>query len=270
MEAEDRNLIRQYSRTSLLTLEEELEAHRTGDHTKLVQSHLRVAVFWGSYYAKATGLPCGDLIQEATLGLMRAAQTFSPDKGARFSTYSGFWARNAVHEYVSKNRHIVTIRRSAGTERCLQDLAHAGHRDSDEVVAKRHKLTAETVKALRRMVLSVIDIDKPVKRGTEDDETTYSDIMADTRPLQDETLLDEQIAKRRAEWLQNNLASLPERMRKIVEMRHLQEEPATLEEIGSIFHISEERVRQVEVEAMSRLRRAAHLAHKAPLGVAAR
>jgi len=245
---EERRLAERYQ------FENDLDAART-----LVMSHLRfvvrVARGYGGY-----GLPLADLIQEGNIGLMKAVKRFDPRIGVRLVSFAVHWIRAEIHEFILRNWRIVKIATTKAQRKLFFNLRSAKKRlgwlNSEEVdeVAKDLGVSSRDVLEMEKR-LSHYDtsFDGP---ETDDD----SDILAPVAYLEDksagpeEQLENEQLDGRHQETLQNAMASLDDRSRDIIARRWLTDNKATLHELAAEYDVSAERIRQIENNAMKKLR----------------
>lgn len=253
-----------------LTPEQELDlAVRWHDHQdpaaldKLVGSHLRLVVKMARGYL-GYGLPLSDLVAEGNVGVMQAAQKFDPAKGFRFATYASWWVRAAIQEYVLHNWSLVKIGTTAGQKKLFFSLRRLKARmqelesgdlspEAVESIATELNVSkAEVVEMNRRL-----GNDRSLNVGlSEEGDAEWQDLLADERPDQETTLADSEERRRRQQFLKLGLGVLDDRERQILVARRLRDEPLTLEELSQTFHVSRERVRQLEVRAFEKLQKA--------------
>ncbi|MFS2014344.1 RNA polymerase sigma factor RpoH [Azospirillum sp. CT11-132] len=253
-----------------LTPEQELDlAVRWHDHQdpaaldKLIGSHLRLVVKMARGYL-GYGLPLADLVAEGNVGVMQAAQKFDPAKGFRFATYASWWVRAAIQEYVLHNWSLVKIGTTAGQKKLFFSLRRLKARmqelesgdlspEAVESIATELNVSkAEVVEMNRRL-----GNDRSLNVGlSEEGDAEWQDLLADERPDQETTLADSEERRRRQQFLKLGLGVLDDRERQILVARRLRDEPLTLEELSQTFHVSRERVRQLEVRAFEKLQKA--------------
>ena len=234
---------------------------------KLVGSHLRLVFKMARGY-QGYGLPLSDLIAEGNIGVMQAAQKFDPDKGFRFATYASWWIRAAIQEYVLHNWSLVKIGTTAAQKKLFFSLRRlkAQLQDADNGTFGGD-LSPEAVESIAtELDVSKADVVEMNRRmGTdrslnatlaEDGDSEWLDLLADERPDQETVLAGTEERKRRQHFLKLGLGVLDDRERQILVARRLRDEPLTLEELSQHFHVSRERVRQLEVRAFEKVQKA--------------
>lgn len=233
---------------------------------KLIGSHLRLVFKMARGY-QGYGLPLSDLIAEGNVGVMQAAQKFDPDKGFRFATYASWWVRAAIQEYVLHNWSLVKIGTTAAQKKLffslrrlkarMNDLDSAGSGDLspeavESIATELNVPHAEVVEMNRRL-----GMDRSLNASlAEDGDSEWQDLLADDRPDQETLLAGAEERRRRQQFLKLGLGVLDDRERQILVARRLREEPLTLEELSQHFHVSRERVRQLEVRAFEKVQKA--------------
>lgn len=266
----DRIFIKQAMRLPLLTPDEEAAlAQRwrsSQDQTalhRLVAPHMRLAVAMAVRF-RHYGLPVADLIQEGNLGLMQAAARFEPSRGVRFSTYSTWWIRAAIQDFVLRNWSIVRTGTTAAHKSLFFNLRRLRARiegsGRDTLSNEGRRLLARQLKVQESDVLhmegrlSAGDRSLNATIGTEED-TSWQDLLVDDRPDPEAIVMTQHDGARKRRWLGAALAELPERERRILQARFFTDQAITLDNIGARMGISKERVRQLENQALTRLRR---------------
>ena len=249
--------IRKYTPLSREQEGKVLRAVRKGDQNALnhlITANLRFVVRVAGEYT-GRGLSLSDLIAEGNLGLIRATQTFDPNRGLKFITYAVWWIRQAILSALNRQTRMVAfpvnqIDDSDRLNRARSRLSHKLGRPPhmDELV----KATDMNPRRLRRALetnQSTLSLDSPVY---DDGNVQYGDTLPDSDPGPDE-LLDE---ARQRRLLRESLNHLPEREAKILNLYYGldSDEPESLKEVGKRFHISRERVRQIKNRALHRLR----------------
>jgi RNA polymerase sigma-32 factor len=253
----------------LLTRDHEFELAqrwRTAGDTaalhELVRAYTRLVVSIAARF-RHYGLPVGDLVQEGNVGLMQAAARFEPDRGVRFSTYAAWWIRSAMQDYVLRNWSIVRTGTTAAQKSLFFNLRRLRARIEESsgaplTDAGRRKIATElhvdlAEVELMDMRLGAADqsLNAPVGDSSEDD---WQDFLPDRRPNPEEVVTSTRDGEIRSRWLAEAMGELSSRERAIIRQRRLQEEGATLEELGRELGVSKERVRQLEHRALVKLR----------------
>lgn len=241
-----------------LYYEDDLEAAR-----QLVLSHLRFVVHIARSYS-GYGLPLGDLVQEGNVGLMKAVKRFDPGMGVRLVSFAVHWIKAEMHEYILKNWRIVKVATTKAQRKLFFNLRSQkkslGWMNNDEVTAIAEDLGVEE-KVVRQMEGRMASIDSSFDATVSDDEDNAV-YLAPSQYLEDHsadpaTLLED------ANWEQDSQArlmgameSLDDRSKDILAQRWLMEEKATLHELAAKYTVSAERIRQLEKNAMKKLKAA--------------
>ncbi|MBA2383729.1 MAG: sigma-70 family RNA polymerase sigma factor [Actinobacteria bacterium] len=253
--------LKDIGRVPLLTAAQEVELAKRierGDHPAkqaMVEANLRLVVSIAKRY-RNQGLPFLDLIQEGTIGLVRAAEKFDYRKGFKFSTYATWWIRQAVARALADKArtirmpvHVVEkLNKILRTERALR--AKLGREPSSLEIGTELDLLAEEVEQIRRSAQTPVSLEKPV--GDEDESEFGHFLRDDSSPLPEEAA-EETL---RNEALRSILQSLSQRERRVLELRYGLDgrQPCTLDEVGRTFKVTRERIRQIENQGLKKLR----------------
>ncbi len=232
---------------------------------QLVTSHLRLVAKIAMGY-RGYGLPVAELISEGNIGLMQGVKKFEPDRGFRLATYAMWWIKASMQEFILRSWSLVKMGTTAAQKKLFFNLRRMkknldAYEDSDLRPADLTKIATdlgvseqEVVNMNRRMMMGGdASLNVPLR---EDGEGQWQDVLADDNPLQDETVAQAQEAHWRHALLSEALDSLNDRERAILTERRLVDEPRTLEELSQEYHVSRERVRQIEVRAFEKLQKA--------------
>lgn len=230
---------------------------------QLVLSHLRLVVAIARGYL-GYGLPHADLIQEGNVGLMKAVKRYDPERGVRLVSFAVHWIKAEIHEYILKNWRLLKVATTKAQRKLFFNLRKAKKNlawlsaDETAAVAKELGVTPAEVTQMEQR-LSARDVAFDPLVDADDEDGTYS--PAAYLPAPD---ADPAVAVERAEWedassvrLRHALATLDERSRAIVERRWLRDEDkATLHELAAEYSVSAERIRQIEANALKKLKAA--------------
>ena len=226
---------------------------------QLVMSHLRVVVAIARGYL-GYGLPHADLIQEGNIGLMKAVKRFDPARGVRLVSFAIHWIKAEIHEYIIKNWRLVKIATTKAQRKLFFNL-RGMKKDSTtlqpaEVQSIATQLGVKPEEVVE-METRLTGRDIPLDAGSDDEDERFAPIayLPDPHAEPSEVLAQTQLAHLQDIGLKTALASLDERSRTIVQRRWLTEgDSATLHELAAEYGVSAERIRQIEVKAMQKMR----------------
>lgn len=230
---------------------------------RLIASHLRFVIKIARRY-RGSGLPMSDLIQEGTVGLIRAVRRFNPDRGVRLSTYAMWWIRSAIQDHVMHSWSLVrmgtTNAQKAMILRLRQmtaELIGGAEGLSDEITARLAKsfgATANEVATLaRRLAGGDWSLDQPMA-GPDGDQRTWMDCLTSDAPTPEQAVAEASERRFVSEIVGKALAMLPPREQLVIRKRYFEEVRQTFEAIGRELGVSKDRVRQLETRALAKLR----------------
>lgn len=271
----EQNLARRAMKAELLDAETELRlAYAWRDDRceeslhRLVTAYMRLAISMASKF-KRYGAPMNDLIQEAGLGLMKAADKFDPDRGVRFSTYAVWWIKASIQDHVMRNWSMVRTGSTSSQKSLFFNMRRVQARLEREAMA-----TGETLDKhqLRQMIATEVgvplhdvemmegrlagsDYSLNATQSSEDEGREWIDILEDDGDQAAELVEHSHDTAQLREWLLASMNALNERERFIVRERKLREDPRTLESLGTELGLSKERVRQLEAAAFAKMRK---------------
>jgi RNA polymerase sigma-32 factor len=255
----------QINQFPILSPEEEyklaLEYREKGDIEaahRLITSNLRFVVKIALEY-KNYGLKLLDLIQEGNIGLMMAVKKFDPGKGYRFISYAVWWIRAYIQNFIIKSWSLVKIGTTQAQKKLfyklgkVRKLLEAPQGKSYQDIAKDLGVKEEDIHEMeQRMGKRDVSLDLPFD---ENQELTPLELLSDDSPDQEDMLIQSQDSQIRRNEVSKALDKLSERERYIITHRIMSDNPMTLREIGDTFKLSRERIRQIEKEALTKLRR---------------
>jgi RNA polymerase sigma factor RpoS len=253
--------LKEIRKTPLLTFDQEQELAKKIDQgdqearAGMIEANLRLVVAIGKKYINR-GLPFSDIIEEGNLGLIRAVEKFQYQRGFKFSTYASWWIKQSIERaIVNQTRtirlpvHIAEIVNSymRATRQLTQKL---GRDPSIDEIAKKMKVTIDKVRSISQVVRETYSLDMLIGDQEED---TLKDVLQDVNAISPASVSDD---IRRREHIDEWLKQLSVSEKKVVEMRFglIDGDPMTLDSIGKEFGITRERVRQIETQALSKLR----------------
>src|SRR5947209_18498874 len=255
-----RAYLREIGKVRLLTAAQEVELAQAMEggsveaRHHLMEANLRLVVSIAKKYANR-GLPLLDLIQEGSLGLIRAVDKFDYRRGYKFSTYATWWIRQAVTRAIADKGR--TIRIPVHMVEKLNKVVHVerrlvqslGREPTPEEIARELECTPREVRDILRMSQQPVSLEKPVG---DEEESELGDFVEDELSESPFDLANENM---RRENVRRALAALPQREREVIEMRFglTGGRPRTLEEVGRAFNVTRERIRQIENHTLKKL-----------------
>jgi RNA polymerase sigma-32 factor len=271
----DQKMSRQAMKAELLTAETELQlAYAWRDQRdeaalhRLITAYMRLAISMAAKFRRY-GAPMNDLIQEASLGLMKAAEKFDPDRGVRFSTYAVWWIKASIQDYVMRNWSMVRTGSTSSQKSLFFNLRRVQAKLEREASQRGERLDSHQ---LRQMVASEVgvpladvemmegrlsgsDYSLNATQSSEDEGREWIDALEDDGPQAAEVVEGAHDQAHLRTWLVKAMQSLNPRERYIVAERKLREQQRTLESLGQELGLSKERVRQLEAAAFAKMRR---------------
>ncbi|NBD29693.1 MAG: RNA polymerase factor sigma-32 [Alphaproteobacteria bacterium] len=273
--ANDQTMTRSAMKAELLDAETELQlAYAWRDQRdeqalhRLITAYMRLAISMASKFRRY-GAPMNDLIQEASLGLMKAADKFDPDRGVRFSTYAVWWIKASIQDYVMRNWSMVRTGSTSSQKSLFFNMRRIQARLEREASARGETLDGQ---ALRQAIatelgvplhdvemmegrLSGSDFSLNATQSTEDEGREWIDALEDDGEQAAETVEASHDNGTLRQWLLTALSSLNDREQFIVRERKLRDDPRTLESLGDELGLSKERIRQLESAAFGKMRK---------------
>ena len=229
---------------------------------ELIQAHMRLVVSYAVKY-KNYGLGLNDLIQEGNIGLMKAAQKFEPDKGFRFSTYASWWIRASIQDFLLKHWSIVRIATTSKQKSLFFSLRRLKQKINGNENGNIDFNTAENIASdLNISTSAVVNMDSRItqndsslnKKISEDGEDEFLSLLEDENARPDNIIFAKDEIDHKKTMVNSAIDSLDDRETQIINERHLSEDPKTLEYLGKKLKISKERVRQIEKNAMNKMK----------------
>ncbi|MEM6896136.1 MAG: RNA polymerase factor sigma-32 [Pseudomonadota bacterium] len=271
----DQSLSRRAMKAELLDAETELKlAYAWRDERceeslhRLITAYMRLAISMAAKF-KRYGAPMNDLIQEAGLGLMKAADKFDPDRGVRFSTYAVWWIKASIQDYVMRNWSMVRTGSTSSQKSLFFNMRRVQARLEREAAASGETLDRHQ---LRQMIATEVgvplhdvemmegrlagsDFSLNATQSTDEEGREWIDALEDDSEQAAETVEHEHDVATLRGWLVTALSALNEREQFIVRERKLRDDPRTLESLGNELGLSKERVRQLEAAAFAKMRK---------------
>ena len=268
-----KNYLEEIKKFPMLSAEEEYtlanrwQVHKdTNAAHQLVTSHLRLVAKIAMGY-KGYGLPITDIISEGNIGLMQAAQKFDPEKGFRLTTYAMWWIKAAMQEYILRSWSLVKIGTTAVQKKLFFNLRSAKNRIQayEEGDLKQENLEKisnqlnvpekEVINMNRRLSGGNPSLNATIK--ADGDQTgEWQDWLESDEPNQEESYSEKEEENLRKEMINESLQVLNDRELDIIQTRKLSDTPTTLEELSEKYNISRERIRQIEVRALEKVKEA--------------
>ena len=274
--AQDMSLSRTAMKAELLDADTELRlAYAWRDERdeaalhRLITAYMRLAISMASKF-KRYGAPMNDLIQEAGLGLMKAADKFDPDRGVRFSTYAVWWIKASIQDHVMRNWSMVRTGSTSSQKSLFFNMRRVQARLERESQAAGETLDKHQLRQLISTEIGVPLHDVEMMEGrlsgsdyslnatqsVDDEGREWIDALEDESAQAAETVEHSHDTRQLRAWLLDALNGLNARERFIVRERKLRDEPRTLESLGQELNLSKERVRQLEAAAFAKMRKA--------------
>ncbi|BAQ67938.1 RNA polymerase factor sigma-32 [Rhodovulum sulfidophilum] len=269
------SLSRQAMKAELLDAETELRlAYAWRDERdeaalhRLITAYMRLAISMAAKF-KRYGAPMNDLIQEASLGLMKAADKFDPDRGVRFSTYAVWWIKASIQDHVMRNWSMVRTGSTSSQKSLFFNMRRVQARLEREAAGRGETLDRHQ---LRQMIASEVgvplhdvemmegrlsgsDFSLNATQSTDDEGREWIETIEDDSAQAADLVEDGRDREQLRGWLVHAMGQLNDRERFIVKERKLRDDPRTLESLGNELGLSKERVRQLEAAAFGKMRK---------------
>jgi RNA polymerase sigma-32 factor len=263
--------LREIQKFPILTAEEEFsygaDFVKTGNKEAakmLVQSHLRLVVKMAGKF-KNYGLPIIDLVSEGNLGLMQAVKKFDPHKGFRFSTYAMWWIRAYIQDYVLRSWSLVKIGTTVAQKKLFFNLHKIKKRLGISESSLAPDQIARIANDLNVSKKEVVDMSSRLSQGDtslnnlvgdeDNDGKEVVDLMASNDESQEEIAISNQEKSRQEIMFKKAFATLNEREKDVLIKRQMSENSLTLEELSQIYKVSRERIRQIEENAIKKIKK---------------
>ncbi|MEC8100112.1 MAG: RNA polymerase factor sigma-32 [Pseudomonadota bacterium] len=227
---------------------------------KIIRAYSKLVIAFSMKF-KNYGLPVNDLVQEGHIGLMQAMAKFEPSRDIRFSTYASWWIRSAIQDYVLKNWSIVRTGTTASQKALFFSLRRL------KLELSKYSKNEDDVrnKVAKKLNIKVVDVENMENRFTHEDKSLnarvsddynqeFGNFIVDENSLNELDIVNRLDLARKRSWFKKAMRELGIRESQIIALRHLSDDPLTLEKLGELFKISKERVRQIENRAIKKLK----------------
>ena len=235
---------------------------------RLITAYMRLAISMAAKF-KRYGAPMNDLIQEAGLGLMKAAEKFDPDRGVRFSTYAVWWIKASIQDYVMRNWSLVRTGSTSAQKSLFFNMRRVQARLEREASGQGERLDHAQLLQMIAMDLGVplrdvemmdgrlsgSDFSLNAQQSGDEDGREWIDLLADDSETAAEIVGEAHDQKQLKNWLKQAMGQLTDREQFILRARKLTDDPRTLESLGEELSLSKERVRQLEAGALAKMRK---------------
>ncbi len=263
--------LREINKIPSLTKEEEfllakayLENHDLEAAHKLVTSHLKLVAKIAMKY-RNYGLPITELVSEGNIGLMQAVKKYDPDLGYRLSTYSMWWVKASIQEYVLKSWSLVKIGTTSAQKKLFFSLSKIKHKITNmysrsvnegdyQAIADELGVTVREVNEMsQRLSGPDLSLNRTINNDRDNSGSEMLELLPESKPSQEDILSRRQILVNKSQILSEALGELNEREVQILTARKLNDSPLTLDALSSQYNISKERVRQIETKAFEKV-----------------
>ena len=236
---------------------------------RLINAYMRLAISMAAKYRRY-GAPMNDLIQEAGLGLMKAADKFDPDRGVRFSTYAVWWIKAGIQDYVMRNWSMVRTGSTSSQKALFFNMKRVQAKLEREAAARGERLDGHQLRErianevgvplgdveMMEGRLAGTDFSLNATQAADEDGREWIDALEDPAAQAAQIVEEDHDADTLRGWLSEAMGILTDREKFIVSERKLREAPRTLEDLGAELSLSKERVRQIEAAAFAKMRKA--------------